>query len=378
MSSDMNPNQEYCLRWNNHRSNLLNVFDDLLHTEAFTDVTLALDNGRTIKCHRIVLAACSSYFQNLFLALPATMHAVIVLKDVKYSDLKAILEYIYRGEVNVHQEKLASLLKVAQMLQVKGLVNHTSSSSGEERSSALDFRYRGQDDVMETSLSPPPAISTSTNTSNVAVHNSDHASPPHSTGGSYGDLYSKSSGTSAAVSRVHSHLSAFPIWSLPIPLHHEISQASLHHSASSLLGGNGSSVSYDNGYDNSSLKVDNSSLKRIKKSMLQSSLLTNRDTPILRTVLGQGHVDSSVQSLPGLLQPDSHEPTHFRASSSNGSANDNDNRHGSFDLSHEEAAHSSYADAPTVEEDMKRLSPQSHTGDTKLGNIIDLFQKITP
>ena len=38
-----NPSQQYCLRWNNHQHNLLSVFEDLLHNEAFVDVTLACD-----------------------------------------------------------------------------------------------------------------------------------------------------------------------------------------------------------------------------------------------------------------------------------------------------------------------------------------------
>lgn len=112
--------QHFCLRWNNHRSNLLTVFDELLQNEAFTDVTLACDGGST-KCHKMVLAACSSYFQELFTDLPyPCTHPVVVLKDVKYSEIKAILEYMYRGEVNVAQDQLAALLKVAEQLKVKG------------------------------------------------------------------------------------------------------------------------------------------------------------------------------------------------------------------------------------------------------------------
>lgn len=108
------PTQQYCLRWNNHRSNLLNVFDELLRDEAFTDVTLACDDGPPIKCHKMVLAACSPYFQNLFTDLPCK-HPIIVLKDVKYCEIKAILEYMYRGEVNVAQDQLAALLKVKKL-----------------------------------------------------------------------------------------------------------------------------------------------------------------------------------------------------------------------------------------------------------------------
>ena len=54
--------QQYCLRWNNHQHNLLSVFEDLLHHEAFVDVTLACD-GLQLKAHKMVLSACSPYFK---------------------------------------------------------------------------------------------------------------------------------------------------------------------------------------------------------------------------------------------------------------------------------------------------------------------------
>lgn len=54
--------QRFCLRWNNHQSNLLSVFDQLLHDEAFVDVTLAVE-GQFLRAHKMILSACSPYFQ---------------------------------------------------------------------------------------------------------------------------------------------------------------------------------------------------------------------------------------------------------------------------------------------------------------------------
>lgn len=92
---------QYCLKWNNHRSNLLTVFDQLLKNEAFTDVILACEGGASMKCHKMVLAACSSYFQLLFTQLPYKLceqHTVVVLKDITYIEMKALLEYMYKGK----------------------------------------------------------------------------------------------------------------------------------------------------------------------------------------------------------------------------------------------------------------------------------------
>lgn len=46
---------------------------------------------------------------------------MIILKDVKHAEVTALLKFIYQGEVNVRQEDLPMFLKVAQMLQIKGL-----------------------------------------------------------------------------------------------------------------------------------------------------------------------------------------------------------------------------------------------------------------
>ena len=99
--------QIYCLRWNNHRNNLLSVFDHLLQTEAFCDVTLACD-GASIKCHKMILSACSSYFQQLFMENHCE-HPIVFLKDIKYEEIRAILDYMYKGEVNVAQEQLPGI-----------------------------------------------------------------------------------------------------------------------------------------------------------------------------------------------------------------------------------------------------------------------------
>jgi hypothetical protein len=52
----------------------------------------------------------------------------VILKDVCHKDLVAILQFMYRGEVNVRQEELATFLKTAEMLQIKGLTGEDSPS----------------------------------------------------------------------------------------------------------------------------------------------------------------------------------------------------------------------------------------------------------
>ncbi|GAB6033187.1 hypothetical protein CHUAL_012794 [Chamberlinius hualienensis] len=117
--------QQFCLRWNNHQSNLLNVFEDLLERETLVDVTLACE-GLSLKAHKVVLSACSPFFQNLFADNPCK-HPIVILKGINYGDLKSVVDFMYRGEINVVHDQLDNLLKVADTLQVKGLAEVTEN-----------------------------------------------------------------------------------------------------------------------------------------------------------------------------------------------------------------------------------------------------------
>ena len=83
------------------------------------DVTLACE-GLQLKAHKMVLSACSPYFQAMLYNTP-DRHPIVFLRDVRYEEMKALLEFMYRGEVSVDQENLSSLLKVAEGLKIKGL-----------------------------------------------------------------------------------------------------------------------------------------------------------------------------------------------------------------------------------------------------------------
>ncbi|XP_054274287.1 longitudinals lacking protein, isoforms H/M/V-like [Macrosteles quadrilineatus] len=111
--------QQYCLRWNNHQPNFISMFTSLLNSESLVDVTLAAE-GKHIQAHKVVLSACSSYFQSLFTLNPC-QHPIVILKDIKYTDLKVMVDFMYCGEVNVSQEQLPAILKTAETLKVKGL-----------------------------------------------------------------------------------------------------------------------------------------------------------------------------------------------------------------------------------------------------------------
>lgn len=122
--------QQFCLRWNNHPTNLTDVLLSLLRRQALCDVTLACE-GEMLRAHQTILSACSPYFEMLLIK-NTHPHPIIYLKDVNYVEMKALLDFMYKGEVNVSQNLLPMFLKTAEALQIRGLTDNNSLNSKPE------------------------------------------------------------------------------------------------------------------------------------------------------------------------------------------------------------------------------------------------------
>ncbi|XP_059098231.1 protein jim lovell-like isoform X5 [Tigriopus californicus] len=121
-----NGQQHYSLKWNNHQSHVLSAFDALLQNESLVDCTLVCDDTN-IKAHKVVLSACSPYFQKIFVDNPGK-HPIIVLKDVKGWEVQCIVDFMYKGETSVPEAQLQNLIRAAEGLRVRGLTSGGSES----------------------------------------------------------------------------------------------------------------------------------------------------------------------------------------------------------------------------------------------------------
>jgi len=112
--------ENFCLRWNDYEKKYAETFRTLREDEHFADVTLACE-GHAVKAHRIILCACSGYFGHILRTINPAQHPVLLLSDVRPTDLTALMDFIYFGQVNITQDSLQSFLKVADKLKIKGL-----------------------------------------------------------------------------------------------------------------------------------------------------------------------------------------------------------------------------------------------------------------
>jgi len=211
----MGADQQFCLRWNNFHTNITSAFESLRDDEDFVDITLACE-GRQIKAHKMVLSACSPYFRTLLRVNPC-QHPIVFLKDVTFANLSSILDFMYHGEVNVSHTELATFLKTAEALRVRGLAEDDKKRDGdvvpdggsptprdplEQASPGARSEDPGGESRLpgESDLAPPakrarhrsgsaaehPAVSATATSTNSSINNSNSSNINNSTNSSSG------------------------------------------------------------------------------------------------------------------------------------------------------------------------------------------------
>ena len=112
--------EKLCLQWNDFKENAISAFGRLKAEADFADVTLVCEDGQQVEAHKVILASSSPFFENI-LKKNRRPHLLIYMRGVNSDDLLAIIDFLYTGEANVHQESLDTFLGIADELQLKGL-----------------------------------------------------------------------------------------------------------------------------------------------------------------------------------------------------------------------------------------------------------------
>jgi len=125
--------EKLCLKWNDFQENVNTAFGSLRSDNEFSDVTLACEDGQQIGAHKVILAATSPFFHNLF-RKNKHPHPLIYMRGLKSEDLVAIVDFLYYGEANVYQENIDAFLAIAEELNLKGLTGNSQAEEAKEPS----------------------------------------------------------------------------------------------------------------------------------------------------------------------------------------------------------------------------------------------------
>ena len=178
-----NFDEKLCLQWNAFRENVSSAFGDLRVDKEFTDVTLACEDGQQVEAHKLVLSSASPFFLNL-LKRNKHPHPLVYMRGLEYEDLVSIMDFLYHGEVNIHQENLDSFLLLADELRLKGLrkekrkeeetypPNHSLKSSKNHSNKApvcpSNDIFIQEEDIQNGDMEPKIEEETTHNSQNIA------------------------------------------------------------------------------------------------------------------------------------------------------------------------------------------------------------------
>ena len=113
---------QHHIHWNNFHNNISFAFKEFISKGQFADVTLVSDDQTEIQAHKIVLAVCSPILKDLLINDPHS-YPVLYLRGVSKIELQSILEFMYSGEVSIHQDFIKKFITLAKDLKIKALMS---------------------------------------------------------------------------------------------------------------------------------------------------------------------------------------------------------------------------------------------------------------
>jgi len=171
--------ENFKLKWNDHHSIFFSTAESLCQGDHLTDVTLSCGK-KEFSAHKLVLSICSQYFYELFKPKqnrPANQAAIVYLKDVSPSHMELLLNFMYRGEINVEEEELMTLLNTARGLQIRGLSDNTNEDTSNNIQSENQYT-KPKPKAVKRAKSPIVTPSTSRQASSVASTSGSASNSP--------------------------------------------------------------------------------------------------------------------------------------------------------------------------------------------------------
>ena len=120
--NNKNQDEEIEFVWPSHSDFLIDSIYDTMIKECFTDVTLVCMDGtelKSLKVHRMVLAACSPMLAKLF--KENEENHPLEFEGIQYSDLKCLIDFMYAGQTVVPIDREKQFLSIAKCFRVEVL-----------------------------------------------------------------------------------------------------------------------------------------------------------------------------------------------------------------------------------------------------------------
>ena len=85
----------FCLKWNNLKEHVINIFVTLRRDNEFTDVTVACDEDKQVEPTKSYILQLTHYFAMIKKEKKHYKHPLNLHEENKHVDLLAILDFIF-------------------------------------------------------------------------------------------------------------------------------------------------------------------------------------------------------------------------------------------------------------------------------------------
>ena len=111
------------ISWQDFESSSPKIIRNLWRDDDFSDVTLATDDGKIVRAHRVVLCSASSKLKSL---LRAHKHdnPIVYLPDIDSGHLVNLVQFIYQGRCEVREVLLEEFLKCGKSLGIANIADY--------------------------------------------------------------------------------------------------------------------------------------------------------------------------------------------------------------------------------------------------------------
>ena len=100
-------------------SNVYDALEQMYFTGRHTD-TEVIVHGKSFRCHKVVLASVSQYFDAMFSSgMRECYDGVVQLQEIEDTTFDTILSFIYSGKLIINTENAEELLKASTLFQIK-------------------------------------------------------------------------------------------------------------------------------------------------------------------------------------------------------------------------------------------------------------------
>lgn len=121
---------DFKLKWDYHKSDIINQQQYLFENDLECDCTLISAQGKVFRAHKMVLSSSSDFFHTILADANSSIEPTILIPDAEDLVLEALIKFIYTGTTSIGSKYLSSLLEFCNILSIKGFVANTCSLNG--------------------------------------------------------------------------------------------------------------------------------------------------------------------------------------------------------------------------------------------------------